>query len=168
MENKLNRRSFLQSAAAAGAGLVLSRGEISQAGTCKKDDINVALLGAGAQGKVLMTACLKMGRKSGIRFKAVCDIWDYNRNWVSKRLKAYRHENNCYADYKEMLAAEKDLDAVIIATPDFWHAEQTVACLEAGLDVYCEKEMSNSLEGAKNRSAISEEAIRGISTAMRS
>ncbi|MHC4125234.1 MAG: Gfo/Idh/MocA family oxidoreductase [Planctomycetota bacterium] len=149
MENKLNRRSFLQSAAAAGAGLVMSRGEISQATTGKKDDINVALLGAGAQGKVLMTACLKMGRKSGIRFKAVCDIWDYNRNWVSKRLKAYRHKNNCYADYKEMLAAEKDLDAVIIATPDFWHAEQTVACLEAGLDVYCEKEMSNSLEGAK-------------------
>jgi predicted dehydrogenase len=149
MENKLNRRSFLQSAAAAGAGLVMSREKISQAVTGKKDDINVALLGAGAQGKILMTACMKMGRKSGIRFKAVCDIWDYNRNWVSKRLKAYRHKNNCYADYKEMLATEKDLDAVIIATPDFWHAEQTVACLEAGLDVYCEKEMSNSLEGAK-------------------
>jgi predicted dehydrogenase len=149
MENKLNRRRFLQSAAAAGAGLVLPRGELSLAAASKKDDINVALLGAGAQGKVLMMACLKMGRKSGIRFKAVCDIWDYNRNWVSKRLKAYRHQNNCYTDYREMLAAEKDLDAVIIATPDFWHAEQTVACLQAGLDVYCEKEMSNSLEGAK-------------------
>jgi predicted dehydrogenase len=38
---------------------------------------------------------------------------------------------------------------VIIATPDFWHADHTVACLEAGLHVYCEKEMSNSLEGAR-------------------
>ena len=44
---------------------------------------------------------------------------------------------------------KRDLDAVIIATPDFCHAEQTVACLKAGLPVYCEKEMSNTLEGAK-------------------
>ena len=48
-----------------------------------------------------------------------------------------------------MLSDEKDLDAVIIATPDFWHAEQTIACLKAGLHVYCEKEMSNTLEGAR-------------------
>jgi len=48
-----------------------------------------------------------------------------------------------------MLDKEKDLDAVIIATPDFWHSEHTVACLEAGLNVYCEKEMSNTLEGAR-------------------
>jgi predicted dehydrogenase len=48
-----------------------------------------------------------------------------------------------------MLDKEKDLDAVIIATPDFRHAEHTIACLEAGLHVYCEKEMSNTLEGAR-------------------
>jgi predicted dehydrogenase len=92
---------------------------------------------------------MKMGKNSGICFKAVCDIWSYNRDWVSKRLKAYRHDNNTYVDYREMLDKDKDLDAVIIATPDFWHAEHTVACLKAGLHVYCEKEMSNTLEGAK-------------------
>jgi predicted dehydrogenase len=49
-----------------------------------------------------------------------------------------------------MLDKEKDsLDAVIVATPDFWHSRQTVACLEAGLHVYCEPEMSNTLEGAR-------------------
>ena len=48
-----------------------------------------------------------------------------------------------------MLDKEKDLQAVIIATPDFWHSEHTVACLKAGLHVYCEKEMSNTLEGAR-------------------
>ncbi|MBA7640831.1 Inositol 2-dehydrogenase/D-chiro-inositol 3-dehydrogenase [subsurface metagenome] len=68
---------------------------------------------------------------------------------VQPGLKAYKHVNNTYVDYREMLEKEKDLDAVIIATPDFWHCEQTVACLEAGLHVYCEKEMSNTLEGAK-------------------
>jgi predicted dehydrogenase len=48
-----------------------------------------------------------------------------------------------------MLSKEKGLDAVLIATPDFWHADQTVDSLQAGINVYCEKEMSNTLEGAR-------------------
>ncbi len=142
------RRSFLHSAAAAGAGLALSPMVAGQTDNSKKpDDINVALLGAGEQGRVLMNVCLKI---PGIRFKAVCDIWTaYNQKRVSRILKAYKHEHNTYVDYEEMLDKEEDLDAVIIATPDFWHAEHTVDCLKAGLHVYCEKEMSNTLEGAR-------------------
>jgi len=64
-------------------------------------------------------------------------------------LKAYRHPVNTYTDYQEMLAEEDDLDAVIVATPDFLHARQTVACLEAGLHVYCDKEMADTIEGAR-------------------
>ena len=144
---RINRRNFLHSAAAAGAGLAFSKGTSARAsGGTKPDDINVALLGAGEQGKVLMETCRKI---PGVRFKAVCDIWSYNRKWVSGRLRAYRHEHNVYTDYEEMLGKEKDLDVVIIATPDFWHADHTVACLEAGLHVYCEKEMSNTLGGAR-------------------
>jgi predicted dehydrogenase len=57
---------------------------------------------------------------------------------------------NAYEDYQEMLAKEaKNLDAVIVATPDFWHADHTEGALNAGLDVYCEKEMSNTLDGAR-------------------
>lgn len=126
----LNRRRFLHSAAAVGAGMVFSPMVPANSGEKKKDDINVALLGAGAQGKVLTTACLQI---PGIRFKAVCDIWSsYNQGNTSRLLKKYRHDNNAYVDYREMLAKEKDLDAVIVATPDFRHAEHTVACLKAG------------------------------------
>ncbi len=144
----IDRRDFLRSTAAVGAGLVLSPSIFGQTGGGKKtDDINMALLGAGEQGQVLMNACLKI---PGIRFKAVCDIWTaWNQKRVSRILKKYRHEHNTYVDYQEMLAAEKDLDAVLIATPDFWHAEHAVGCLKAGLHVYCEKEMSNTLEGAR-------------------
>jgi predicted dehydrogenase len=145
---KIDRRSFLRSTAAISAGLAFSPVVFGQASGKKPDDINVALLGAGAEGQVLMNDCLKI---PGIRFKAVCDIWTaYNQKRVSRMLTAYHHEHNTYVDYKEMLDKEKgNLDAVIIATPDFWHADHAVACLEAGLNVYCEKEMSNTLEGAK-------------------
>jgi len=106
-------------------------------------DINVAFLGTGEQGYILLNACLKL---PGLRFEAVCDIWEsYNQRRAAQVLKKYKHEVNTYTDYREMLSEEKDLDAVIIATPDFWHPDHTVACLEANLHVYCEKEMSNTL-----------------------
>ena len=110
-------------------------------------DLNVALLGVGAQGDVLLNSMLKI---PGLRFRAVCDIWsEYNLRRAANLLKKYGHEVNSYEDYRDMLDKETNLDAVIIATPDFWHAEHTVACLQAGLHVYCEKEMSNTLEGAR-------------------
>jgi hypothetical protein len=146
-ENKIDRRQFIKSSAAVGASLVLAPRVLTGAKSFGVSDINVALLGAGAEGQVLMNACLKI---PGIRFKAVCDIWsEYSQKRVYRLLRKYGHELNKYEDYKEMLANEKDLDAVLIATPDFWHAEHATACLEAGLHVYCEKEMSNTLEGAR-------------------
>ncbi len=155
-KGKINRRNFLHSTAAAGAGLVIPSAAFGRTNGGKKpDDINVALLGAGAQGLVLMDACLKI---PGIRFKAVCDIWTaFNQKRASRRLRAYRHEHNTYVDYKEMLDKENDLDAVIVATPDFWHADHTVDCLNAGLHVYCEKEMSNTLDGARKMARAAKE-----------
>jgi predicted dehydrogenase len=148
MKTNIDRREFLRSTAAIGAALYVSGDAVGQGTAGKSDDINVALLGAGEQGRTLMGAIMEMDDPS-IRFKAVCDIWPYNRNWVSKRLKAYKHPNNAYEGYEEMLDKEKDLDAVLIATPDFWHADHAAGCLQAGLHVYCEKEMSNTVEGAR-------------------
>jgi predicted dehydrogenase len=109
--------------------------------------INVALLGAGAQGQVLTDAMLRI---PGLRFRAVCDIWtEYNQKRVVNILGRFKHQVNAYEDYREMLDKEKELDAVVISTPDFWHAQHAVDCLKAGRHVYCEKEMSNTLEGAR-------------------
>jgi len=111
-------------------------------------EVNVALLGSGAQGQVLLDSMLRI---PGLRFRAVCDIWEeYNQTRAVRILKKFGFEVNGYLDYREMLDKEKDLDAVVIATPDFWHAPHTVGCLEAGKHVYCEKEMSNTLEGARS------------------
>jgi len=111
-------------------------------------EVNVALLGAGAEGQVLMDAMLRI---PGVRFRAVCDIWaEYNLKRAVNTLRKYKFDVTGYEDYREMLDKEQQLDAVVIATPDFWHATQTIDCLKAGKHVYCEKEMSNTLEGARS------------------
>ena len=145
----MQRRSFLRYAAATGAGLLLASHDRALGGEtpASSDDLQIALIGAGAQGQVLMNACLKI---PNVRFRAVVDIWEaYNLRRAHRMLQKFGHTANAYIDYREMLAKEKGLDAVLIATPDHWHAEQTVECLKAGLHVYCEKEMSNTLEGAR-------------------
>lgn len=143
----VNRRDFLKTTALAGAGVLFAPAVMTKAAYNNSDDLNVALLGTGAQGQVLMNACLKL---PNLRFKAVCDIWaEYNSRRASGLLKKYGHDLNVYMDFREMLAKEKDLDAVIVATPDFWHAPHAEGCLNAGVNVYLEKEMSNTLEGAR-------------------
>jgi len=146
---KINRRQFIKSAAVVGAGLTLVPATgCTQTATPKSDDLNIAIIGAGDQGQEHANTILKMGKRARLNFKAVCDIWPYNRRKVVKRLKAYDHQPKEYEDFREMLDAEKDLDAVIIATPLFWHAEHTIASMRAGLHVYCEKEMANTIENA--------------------
>ena len=146
---QISRRQFMQSVAAAGTGLLLTDRGFAQTKRTKSgtDDINIALIGAGAEGRVLTEAMLRI---PGIRFKAVCDVWDYSLNYTTNYLKKYKHDVKPYEDYREMLAQEKDLDAAVVATPDWMHAEHANACMNAGLHVYCEKEMSNSLEKARS------------------
>ena len=146
--NSQTRRDFLQSAASAGAGLLFSPMISAREEKAKKpDDINVVLIGAGLQGQVLADACNNI---PGVRFRAICDIWkNYNLSRTATVLRYFKHDITEYDYYHELLAAEKDVDAAIIATPDFCHADQTIASLKAGLHVYCETEMSNTVEGAK-------------------
>jgi predicted dehydrogenase len=110
------------------------------------DDIHVAVIGAGRQGRDLINYGLDL---PGLRFKAVCDIWPYARTYAANLLKKRGHPCAAYEDYREMLAKEKDLAAAIIATPDAFHCEQTLACLKAGLHVYCEKEMALTVEDCR-------------------
>jgi len=143
----MNRRRFIKTGTAISTGMIFAPMIMTRAKANDSNDLNIALIGTGAQGQVLMNATLKI---PNIRFKAVCDIWtEYNQKRAYRLLKKYGHDLNAYEDYQDMLSKEKALDAVIIATPDFWHAPQAEDCLEAGLHIYCEKEMSNTLEGAK-------------------
>jgi len=143
----MDRREFINTAVA-GAGLSLLPGAARPGGnTAHGNEIHVALIGHGRQGGVLFDA---MRNIPSLYFQAVCDIWEYRRKDALRRVRSlHRQTPNEYADIDEMLATEKGLDAAIIATPDSWHAPHTVKCLEAGLHVYCEKAMSNTLDGAR-------------------
>ena len=147
----LSRREFVSTTAAvAGASLLSSvpTWAYQNAGGEKQPgELAVAIIGVGSQGGNLLNNCLKI---PGIRFVAVCDIWPFWQKRAQKLLEKYDQKVNAYIDYQEMLEKEKNLDAVIVATPDFKHAEHSVACLKAGKHVYCEKEMSNTLEGAQS------------------
>ena len=147
-EKKLSRRNFIKSSASAGLGIALAGTTFARGEEKKKKakELNVAVIGTGTQGRILIESCLRI---PGIRITAVCDIWEYSQRYASRYLKKYGHIVNVYEDYRDLLSKEKNLDTVIVATPDWMHAEHANACMEAGLHVYCEKEMSNSLAKAR-------------------
>jgi predicted homoserine dehydrogenase-like protein len=123
----LNRRDFIGATAVAGAGMLLNgcKSESGEEKAQKKsslNNINIALIGYGEEGKVLLESILNI---EGVRLVALCDIWDYHLNEGSRYLAKSGNPVNAYADFEDMLAKEKDLQAVIVATPDFCHASMT-------------------------------------------
>ena len=155
-KSAVNRRQFLRNSAAglaAGSSLQITPVLFGKNTGIIEKELHVAVIGTGGQGMNLLQKCLRM---KNIRIRAVCDIWEeYALKRAIRMTNAYYKNRgyvpDCrgYVDYRELLDKEKYLDAVIIATPDFCHAEQTVACLKAGFHVYCEKEMAHTLDGAR-------------------
>jgi predicted dehydrogenase len=158
MADKKSRRDFLKqagSAAVAGGALfaiptyaqtskiknVLSPGRILGA----NDRINLASIGVGGRGTGVMKWAMDTGLKSQpAQVVAVCDVYRKrltNAQTISKAELAT-------LDYREIIA-RKDIDAVIIATPDHWHAPIAIDAMKAGKDVYCEKPMTKTVEEAK-------------------
>ena len=142
---KLNRRSFIQkaSASAAGAGIfsILPSG-IWNSDVSPGDKINIALIGCNSQGFWDLKCHLDLG---DVNCTALCDIDSkVLNNRAAEIKKTYNKEPKLYGDFRKMLE-QKDIDAVIIGTPDHWHCLQLVYACQAGKDVYVEKPMANSI-----------------------
>jgi predicted dehydrogenase len=140
--HELNRRSFLRAAGAASAGTVLGSkihaltAAQSEPGRpiAANDHIQIALIGAGGQGQGDTKHAVDV---PGVKLVAVADCYT-GRLEHSKEL--WGQDIFTTRDYNEILA-RKDIDAVIIGTPDHWHMKASTDAMNAGKDVYCEKPM---------------------------
>jgi predicted dehydrogenase len=140
----IGRRNFLK--ALAGVPPLAALGAAAALrGPIKGGPIKAGLIGPGSQGKVLLGQC----GKEFIDLRAVCDINPQRRQEASESLvKMGLPAPRLYEDWAEMLAKE-DIEAVIIATPLWTHADMTVGCLDAGKHVLVEKMMAYDVEGCR-------------------
>jgi predicted dehydrogenase len=133
------RRTFLQTSSVA-AGLAQAS---AQPKVSANDRIRIATIGMGGMGSGDTRYAVSI---PGVELAAVCDIYDGR---LTRAKEIYGNQIFTTRDYREVLS-RKDIDAVIIATPDHWHATISIAAMEAGKDVYCEKPMVQQIaEGKK-------------------
>jgi len=139
----VNRREFIRASAALGAS-VLAGPALGRA-LGASDRINIGFIGCGGMGAhhVRHYKELSKNPKLNIAVAAVCDIYEPRRR-QAKELSG----GKAFRDYREMLQM-RDLDAVLIATPDHWHAKMSIDSMEAGKDVHVEKPMTLYLDEAK-------------------
>lgn len=149
-----NRRKFLsQAATALGGIMILPRhvlGGKNQMGIPYKspsDMVNLGFIGAGKQGKILSNFFLNTGE---IKIVAISEVYKAKTEQMLNQIKAAYEKNATigkhndiavYNDYRELLT-RKDVDAVVIASPDHQHAVMSVKAAEAGKDIYCEKPLA--------------------------
>jgi hypothetical protein len=129
---QMTRRSF--NTAAAGALTALSAASASRA-LGASERIRLGFIGVGNRGDQLLDAFLP---HTDCEVVAICDVYD---PYLPAAQKKAGGKAETYHDFRKLLD-RNDVDAVVIATPDHWHALQFVAACRAGKDVYCEKPLS--------------------------
>ena len=129
-----SRRGFLKASAAT---MAMSRSVLGA-----NDRVQMGVIGTGTRGTQVHGSFV---RHKDVAFIAACDV---AKDRLDTFLTANKNEKmDTYGDYRKVLD-RKDIDAVLITTPDHWHAPIMIAALDAGKDVYCEKPVSNTIEAA--------------------
>jgi hypothetical protein len=159
MSNRLNRglsrvgrRGFLKGAAALAVPALLPSWALGREDRpAPSERIRVGLIGHGTMGRGHL---LRLAGDPAVEVPAVCDVDRLRREEAVRRVAevcgelrgpgSYRAAQ-AYNDYRDLLA-RSDIDAVVIATPDHWHALQAIDAARAGKDVYCEKPVSVTIE----------------------
>ena len=134
------RRTFVKSAA---AGVIATWGMASPARSrAPSGEVNLGLIGVGIRGYQLHRALRDV---EGARVAGISDLSDHYIERIRPELRD--PQTPVYRDYRQLLA-HSPLDAVVIASPDHWHAQMTIDALKAGKHVYVEKPLAYSLEEA--------------------
>ena len=144
----MQRRDFLKASAFGIAGTMLPASLMAATPNKKSsenDKIRLGFIGLGQQANYLMSSFIQM---EDVRVVAGCDVYDIKRERFYNRVSKFYADKGIkkgaptmYEDYNELLA-RTDIDAVVIATPDHWHAAIAIAACKAGKDIYLEKPMT--------------------------
>ncbi len=143
----MNRRDFLQQSAIASTFFIVPRYVLGRGFTAPSDRINLGIIGCGKQSAHLQNSFLSTNQ---VEIVAASDVYKSKLTRCIERTSKYYADQKeissyktteGYADFREILA-RKDVDAVIIALPDHWHAAAAVRACAAGKDVYCEKPLA--------------------------
>ena len=184
MATRVSRRSFLQAGAAAAASLttgcatILPRHVVGGTGQpAPSDTVNIALIGAGGQGRTNARALFK---QADARIVAIADPASYFglerfyyggmggrepvREEIERHYAATTPTFRCaeYEDFRELLDKEKGIDAVLCATPDHAHAYVCARAMRAGKHVYCEKPLAHNIWEARYIARLAKET--GVAT----
>src|SRR5436190_2852851 len=130
MPPDLSRRAFVATAATGALALAADRA------LGANDRVRMAVIGCGGMGSGHLGQIVKRAEADNVQVAAVCDVY-------ARRLERAKKTSGAdgYGDYRKVLD-RKDVDAVLIATPDHWHAKITIDAMDAGKHVYCEKPMT--------------------------
>jgi predicted dehydrogenase len=145
----INRRKFLTRAIGTAVGVIsfpyiVPSSALGAAETVAPSNrIVMGCIGVGGQGTNDMQAFLS---NPDVQVVAVCDVDTNHRNAAGNIVNEKYDNRDCvtYNDFRELLA-RRDIDAVMVATPDHWHGLVTVTAAKAGKDIYCEKPLANTI-----------------------
>ncbi len=165
MSTTPSRRSFLQAAAvSAAAGPVITQGLFARDKPKPSERITLGFIGVGTMGRGHLGGFLGM---ADVQVLAVCDVVRERRDSAlkmvrdrySKDRKTDARGGQAYSDFRELLA-RKDIDAVVIATPDHWHTIPCILAARAKKDIYCEKPLTHDI--AEGRRLVEEVGKSGV------
>jgi len=152
-QDQFDRRDFLKRTASVGAGVALANKAFAKANNKlnpsrvlgANDRINIGLIGCGGRGTDDARSFTKYAEdnNNACQIVAVCDVYEKRKRAQGELYKAKQ-----FLDYRELLALP-DVDAVIVATPDHWHARIALDAMDQGKDVYLEKPMCHTIKEAK-------------------
>ncbi|WP_026904403.1 Gfo/Idh/MocA family protein [Pedobacter glucosidilyticus] len=147
----VSRRKFLASAATLSAFMIVPRFVLGKGFVAPSDKINLGFIGTGKQSITLRRA---FAGQEQAQIVAASDVYKRKLDFFAQEINKFYAEKkgttqykgcDVYEDYEEILQ-RKDIDAVVIITPDHWHAVQAVAAAKASKDIYCEKPLSLTIE----------------------
>lgn len=151
MENtNISRRKFVKGVAGSTAGVAIFGSSLAMSAASysrivgANERLNIGVVGCGIMGNEHMNALLQMKKSDNIDITAVCDIYTKRLDQAKELTKAQAFKN-----YQDILG-NRDIDYVLLATPEHWHYQMTLDAISAGKHIYVEKPMTHTIEQAKD------------------